>query len=474
MMKVKKAGKRAVCLLAVAALWAGTLAGCSSKTGEAAGTGTAGGEAGSSVEMETVRVWTNDGSYKAVLSPIVEEYNKGQGLIDGIQIDYKVFGSDYHDVLKVALTADQGPELYKFVGTVKEPFITAGWMVPIDDMPGGPEFLKDYEDILINGYTTFDGKTYSAPIKVLTTKFMYNKDLLTKSGITEAPKTWDEVASYAKKVTDDNNGEAYGYGVHLKDSASSGKWYLAAQCASSVGHMGYDFSAGQFRFADFTDNIKSILQMKEEGSIFPGGEGMDNDTLMAQFAAGRIAMLPGVNWDVSNVDKFWAELGTKFDLGVCDVPVTDPADPHKNYAQIADMLCLGSSALNVPEKAMKVYDLLHGENVQLQIQNSEVDFMARADIQAQMPETFKKVGTKEFGDTSNSYFTMTPPDGMITVEGQDYQSTLVNLISGPSDADVNAVLTDLDQRYNSALNKAIQDGLDMKLYLDENWDTGVR
>ena len=146
---------------------------------------------------------------------------------------------------------------------------------------------------------------------------------------------------------------------------------------------------------------------------------------------------------------------------------------YKNYAQIADMLCLGSSALDMPEKAMKVYALLHGEDVQLAIQNNEVDFMARADIQAQMPETFKKVGTREFGDTSHSYFTLTPPDGLITVEGQDYQSTIINLIAGPTDADVAGTLQDLDDRYNQALENAKADGLDMSLYIDESWDVSM-
>lgn len=470
-MKRIKMYKKVMCLAVAVLLMTAGFSGCGSKDVKNISQGTKDTEENENTQMETVRVWTNDGSYKTIFQPIIEEYNKEQGPKDGIFIDYKVFGSDYHDVLKVALTANQGPELYKFVGTVKEPFITSGWMVPIDDMPDGPEFLKDYQDILINGYSTFEGKTYSAPIKVLTTKFMYNKAVLSKSGIHDAPETWDDVVDYAKKVTEDNNGEVYGYGVHLKDSASSGKWYFAAQFATSVGHMGYDFASGTFRFSDFKDNMKKILQMKADGSIFPGGEGMDNDTLMAQFAAGRIAMLPGVNWDVSNLDKFWQELGTSFELGVCDVPVINPGNAHKNYAQIADMLCLSSSAMNMPEKAMKVYAFLHSAEVQLQIQNNEVDFMARADIQAQRPDEFKKVGTKEFGDTSNSYFTMTPPDGIMKVEGQDYQNTLVNLIAGPIDSDVEAILSDLDKRYNSALEAAKKNGLSMSLYLDENWDT---
>lgn len=422
-------------------------------------------------KMETVRVWTNDASYKPVMEAAIDAYNKGQGLQDGIHIDYKVFGGDYNDVLKVALAANQAPELYKFVGTVKEPFIKSGWMLPIDDLPGGPEFLETYKDILINGYTTINGKTYSVPYKVLTTKFIYNKDLLKKSGFEQPPQTWDDVVAYAKKITADNKGNAYGYGVHLKDSAASGKWYFATQFASSVGHMGYNFNEGKFAFSDFKTNLEKILQMKADGSIFPGGEGMGNDELVAQFAAGRIAMLPGVNWDVTSIDKFWKEIGTSFELGVSDTPVLDAAHKYKNYAQIADVLSVGPSASNMPEKAMKVYQLFHDDEILKEIQNNELEFIAREDIQAQAPSSFKKAGYAEFSDTSNSYFTLTPPDGGITVEGQPYQNTLINIVAGPVNADIAAVLADLDKRYNTALEKAVADGLDMTIYIDKNWDT---
>lgn len=453
------------------ALFTTVLAGCTSSSSNTGNSPSSNSETASSTKMETVRVWTNDASYKPIMDPIVDNYNKGQGLKDGINIEYKVYGSNYDDVLKVALAADQAPELYKFVGTVKEPFIKSGWMLPIDDLPGGKEFLSTYKDILIKGYTTFNDKSYSVPYKVLTTKFMYNKDLLKKSGFTEPPATWDDVVAYAKKITQDNKGSAYGYGVHLKDSASSGKWYFATQFASSVGNMGFDFATGKFTFTDFKNNIQKILQMKADGSIFPGGEGMDNDSLMAQFAAGRIGMLPGVNWDVSSLDKFWKETGTKFELGVVDTPVLNLADKHKNYAQIADVLCIGPSAKKMPEKAMKVYALFHSDEVLKAIQNNEIDFVARQDIQAQAPSSFKKAGTAEFGKTSNSYFAPTPPDGVITIEGQPYQNTIINLIAGPANADVSKVLSDLTNRYNAALDKAVTGGLDLSLYMNKEWNT---
>lgn len=423
-----------------------------------------------SVKMETVRVWTNDNQYQPIIDPIVAEYNAGEGTKEGINIEYKIFGGDYNDVLKIALSANTGPEIYKFVGTVKEPFINSKWMLPIDDLPGGPEFLEKYKDILIKGYTTFDGKTYSIPFKVLNTKFIYNKTLLEKSGFTTPPQTWDDVIAYAKKVTQDNKGDAYGFGVHLKDSASSGKWYFATQFAASVGHMGYDFKQGKFVFSDFNDNIKKILQMKADGSIFPGAEGMGLDEAVAQFAAGRIAMIPGVSWDVNGI----AKLGYDFEMGVCDTPVLNKDKTFKSYAQIADALCIGPSASAMPAKAMKVYELVQSDEIQLAIQDQEVDFIAREDIQKQSAGNFKKVGTKEFADTSRSYFTLTPPDGGITVEGQPYQNTIINLIAGPADADVAKVLADLDSRYNSALEKAIADGFDMTLYIDKAWDTSLK
>jgi multiple sugar transport system substrate-binding protein len=426
-------------------------------------------DSGSTSRVKTIRVWTNDGGFEPYIRPIVDTFNAGEGAAKGVFIDYKLFGGDYHDVLNLALSANQGPEIFKFVGTVKEPYIRSGWMVPIDNMPGGPAFLKRWESILLPGYTTFDGKSYSVPVKVLNTKFMYNKDILAKSGFTAPPETWDEMVSMAKKITDDNKGEVYGYGMHLKDTASSGKWYFAVQFATSVGHMGYNFQTSRFQFIDFLPNMQAILKMKADGSIFPGAEGLDGEGLFAQFSAGRIAMLNGVSWDVTNVDNFWKELGVKFNMGVADTPSISRDRKYRNYAQVADMLCLGSAALQSPEETMIAYSLLHNDEVLLAIQNNEAEFITREDIQRQAPARYSKSGTAEFADTSHSYFTMTPPDGGITLEGQPYQNTLIAIAAGSVNQDVRAVLTDLDKRYNAALDQAIKEGFDMTLYKNPDW-----
>lgn len=234
--------------------------------------------------------------------------------------------------------------------------------------------------------------------------------------------------------------------------------------------MGFDFATGKFIFTDFKDNIQKILQMKADGSIFPGGEGMDNDSLMAQFAAGRIGMLPGVNWDVSSLDKFWKETGTTFELGVVDTPVLNPADKHKNYAQIADVLCIGPSAKKCLKRRWRStpYSIAMRYWKRFKITKST---LSRDKIFKLKPLQASKAGTAEFGKTSNSYFAPTPPDGVITIEGQPYQNTIINLIAGPANADVSKVLTDLTNRYNAALDKAVAGGLDLSLYVNKDWNT---
>jgi multiple sugar transport system substrate-binding protein len=242
------------------------------------------------------------------------------------------------------------------------------------------------------------------------------------------------------------------------------------QFATSAGHMGYNFQTGKYQFSDFAPNMKTIIKMKADGAIFPGAEGLDGEGLMAQFSAGRVAMVNGVNWDVNNVDTFWKQLGTKFNLGVCDTPSVNPAKSYRNYAQIADMFCLGPASLNMKEESMEAYKIFHSDQVLLLIQNDEAEYIPREDIQKQAPAQYKKAGTAEFADTSTSYYTLTPPDGALkTLEGQPYQNTLINIAAGPVNQDVDAVLRDLDKRYNTALEQGIKEGFDMKLYIDPNW-----
>jgi multiple sugar transport system substrate-binding protein len=52
-----------------------------------------------------------------------------------------------------------------------------------------------------NNYTSFDGKQCALPVLADVYGLYYNSDLFAAAGLTEPPKTWDELTEYAKKLT---------------------------------------------------------------------------------------------------------------------------------------------------------------------------------------------------------------------------------------------------------------------------------
>ncbi len=424
-------------------------------------------------KVETVRVWTNDTSLKPLYDEAIAEFEATVGKEKGIKIDFQVFGADYHDVLKVALAADQGPEIYKFVGTTKDSFIDSGWMVSLEDFPDHEELLAQWKDVIIPEYNTNRGKVYSLPVKALITKFIYNKTLFEKNGIANPPATWAELVEDARIITENGDGEVYGYGMHLKNAGSSGKWYIATQFAGAVGHMGYDFAKGEYRFIDFAPIMDCFQQMRKDDSIFPGFEGMIGDNWAAQFAAGRIGIIPGVGWDVKTFnDTFKVE----DDWGVFNAPALDSAKRYKNYGQPGDLVCMGPAAKAMPEKAMIVYSFLHGEGLLQKMQEQGLEFVGLPAIQEKVTTAPFEHGWKEFADTSNNYFTMTPPDGALTdLEGLTYQNVLCNMMAEDlTPEQVRETLTDLDKRYNDALKRAVDGGFDLSKFINADWDTSMK
>ncbi|OIK03461.1 extracellular solute-binding protein [Streptomyces monashensis] len=86
-------------------------------------------------------------------------------------------------------------------------FAKKGYFLPLD----GTEALSEqssFEPNLIK-QAQYEGKTYGVPLVTDTLAFVYNKALFKKAGITEAPKTWDELKSDAAKVKDKTGADGY-------------------------------------------------------------------------------------------------------------------------------------------------------------------------------------------------------------------------------------------------------------------------
>lgn len=463
--------------LTVAVAQIGLMAACAKQSTPAPSTGTSTSASTSSaapIVMETVTLWHNNTSVQEFFNTQVKEFNDTTGKKDGITIDYKAYGSDYANVLQVALQAGQGPDLYRFVGTVKEPFIKSGWMIALNKFPGSDALVKTYQDnkLIISEYNTYQGTIYSLPYLQIITGMMYNKDLFKKAGIANPPKTWEEVVVDAKKITSLGGGVEYGYGMNFKDTASAGKWDYSVIFAPSIGHMGYNFKTGTYQFSAFQKNLEYLTQMVRDKSVFPGAEGLARTDLRAQFAAGKIGIMMGANWDVSALN---IQYPAKCDWGVAEIPVVDPNVKFKQYAQVSDYMVFGPAALDQAAKSFEVFAYFHGDSLINKIQEAGAEFCMNSKGVTVPTKVPNLIGWKEFallGETKTSYFTKTPPDGSLKLEGDPYQNTVVKIIAGGySAADITKTLADLDKRYNAALTTAVAGGFDTKPYIEATWDT---
>ena len=87
-----------------------------------------------------------------------------------------------------------------------------------------PEFRsRFYENLIIPGVV--GDKTYLLPILASTRALYYNKGLYEKAGVTEVPKTWDDLLAASQKVKEKGEG-AYGFGIQGKEIETDTYWYF--------------------------------------------------------------------------------------------------------------------------------------------------------------------------------------------------------------------------------------------------------
>ena len=404
------------------------------------------------VETQVVRVWCDSAHSQSIRDAQVEEFNNTIGKEEGIKIEYTVYGTDYADVINVALMANDGPDLFSPSSNTFAQYVQAGYAVPIEDLPGSESLLNKYDRAeLIVGDQVFNDKVYSLPFSLESYKMIINKDLFDKAGIAEPPKTWDEVREDAKKITEASNGEAYGYFL-----ATQSGWtldhYIYSVSAASLGHFGYDAVSGKYRYADGLPIINNILGMIEDGSVFPGYENMDADTARAQFSAGRVGIVMAASFDVAvYTDQFPAVCNWV----VCDPPaIKSTGYEYKEMVRAVNILAVAKKATESkdPSKVAKVLEFFYADENLVPMYEAGMYVPYKSEVVSMANESSVK-GWKEFSTFKDNkmIIRMSDPKGVIKYEGLSARETLAKLLSGGFSEDAATVLKDLDDRLNSGL-----------------------
>lgn len=460
-MKMKKWLTAGMSVLLAGSMVACGSAGDTASPSASAGTGSNEAASGGKTKLTYWSIDRHDTDYIKEVIAKFEQQNPD------VTVEYKVMAENYHQSVDIAFSSKQAPDIFRIDASNVPTWNKKGYLEPLDNYMSA-EMKEKFKTLLVNEKNTVDGKIYTLPNIGQFWRLVYNVDLFEKAGIKEPPKTLDEMVATAKKLTEVGKAEgAYGFAGNFKGGSAFDR--IANQIATlstNVGNEGFNFQTGQFDFGVFKETAQALRQIKQDGSMLPGSESLDVDSLRAQFAQGKIGMYfnhsgePGV---------YQFQFPTKIRWAGALPPTVDGKQNGAVHVIAGSYIALGKESPN-KEKAWKLMEMIYSDDVQTAYHEKGygVSVLPSVNAKAKAPNVPSIEG---FLPTKfDAIYPATPI--VITegrVEGMKKSDVFTKYIFDPSEMNLDQAIEDLNKRYNAALEKSKAAG-DTKAAADPSFD----
>lgn len=232
--------------------------------------------------------------------------------------------ADYQTRVVAAHAAGKGPDVVQlFYGWIDN-FVDGGILQPLPE-DAFPASAIEAEFFPIVGAMKRNEQYYALPTAVRTMALFYNKKLFAEAGVTEPPKTLDELVEVAKKTArHDNGGNLVQAGIALDIARQDHHWWRTILTAQYGGApysddgttVTYDSEAG-LKALDYYLALQTQHKVGKEGFMDEG---------QAAFRAGLAAMVVDGTFRLAS----YGTIGS-FEWGVAELPAA--ADGTRaNYA----------------------------------------------------------------------------------------------------------------------------------------------
>ncbi|WP_334071397.1 MULTISPECIES: sugar ABC transporter substrate-binding protein [Paenibacillus] len=431
-------------LAGLALLMACSLAACSSG-GDKAETDTAAADAEASKTKLTY--WTIDRHDTDFIEQKVKEYEEKNPNID---IEMKVMADNYAQSVEIAFASNQGPDIFR-VDTGNVPtWVKRGYMEPFDDYIT-PEMKENFKNVLIEEKNMVGGKIYTLPNIGQFWRLIYNVDLFEKAGIDGPPTTIAEMVEDAKKITAaGKDSGAYGFAGNFKSASGFERIaYPIVSLSKNTGNEGFNFQTGQFDFTVYKEVLQALHQIRADGSMLPGSESLDIDPLRAQFAQGKIGMYFNHSVEPS---VYKTQFPTDINWAVAMPPTIDGKQNGADQVIAGSYLAMSKNSEHKQE-AWKFIEWMYSDDVQVAYQEGGygVSVIPSVAAKAKAPDI---AGIENFLPTAmDGIYPATP---LVATEGRVEGTKKVDVFNKFifDGQDLDKVLSDLNTRYNAALEKA--------------------
>ncbi len=243
-----------------------------------------------------------------------------------------VYKGNYTETMTAAIAAFRAkkqPHIVQVfeVGTASM-MAAKGAIYPVHQLmadAGQPFDQGRYISAVIGYYTTTDGKLLSMPFNSSTPVVFWNKAAFAKAGLSGAPKTWEEMGEFSKKLISSGASEC-GFTVGWQSWSmleNFSAWHDVPFATKENGFAGLDTEFA-FNSPLHVKHIQQLADWQKDNIFRYGGRRGDGNPL---FAEGKCAML-------INSSAYYGGLvkSTKFDFGTSQLPywASDVAGPQNS------------------------------------------------------------------------------------------------------------------------------------------------
>ena len=256
-----------------------------------------------------VNLWMKNSEDSETRRNQVARYNLEND--DNIYINYVVYGNDYSNMLKVALSSTQKPDIFQYGYAT---LLTKEEIEPLDD------FGINTEKYGKNNFLYYNGKPYAATLSANKAKLLWNKDIFAAAGLDpeNPPKTWEEVIAYSEKIKEkypEVTPFAFPVNNFENIKLSVGNPSVALD---TIYHTFWDYENGEYKF----DSAKRILEiynhLYEKEMLAEDFHEKNRKDIRFDFYSQNSAMIIGSYEDQRYFNNIVA---ADFQIGIADLPV---------------------------------------------------------------------------------------------------------------------------------------------------------
>lgn len=268
-------------------------------------------------DVVTLKVAIQEYADSEVLRSAIGQYEQDY---PGVKVEVtRLPGDRYDEFLHMMMTSGEGPDLFQASTGWMTTYLYKNWLLDLSEWTQ-PEFLAGYPDWAAD-YARENSRFYAVPSEVSALRLVYNKELFRRAGLDpeRPPATLAELRDYAASISRAGQGyRIYGFAL---PAGENGPLQQALEAGGTrSGRYYYQYGDGSYDFGVYAPWFELMLDMKQEGGMFPGETSLSMNTALTQFAEGNIGMMHMTN-------REYAALLSMMDdpsgLGVALPPVYD-------------------------------------------------------------------------------------------------------------------------------------------------------